>query len=100
MSRLLAAAALLLAACSTEIRAGDYLQTCSRDDECLPVFEGDVCAVCACPNAAIRSGEKPAFDADVADARGRCGPTPAIACGPCMDTRGVCVAGKCGIEVK
>ena len=39
---------------SAVIRASSYPQACSRDDECIGVFEGDACHPCRCAFNAIR----------------------------------------------
>ena len=39
---------------SAAIRASSYPQACTRDDECIGVFEGDACNPCRCAFNAIR----------------------------------------------
>ena len=39
---------------NTTIRASSYAQNCTRDDECIGVFEGDACNPCRCAFNAIR----------------------------------------------
>lgn len=38
----------------TVMRASKYRQDCTRDDECIGVFEGDACNPCRCAFNAIR----------------------------------------------
>lgn len=52
-----------------EIRADDYAQACSTDDECTSVYEGNVCMECGIDNAAIRVDEWERYADDVAQLR-------------------------------
>jgi hypothetical protein len=50
------------------IRASNYAQHCTRDDECVGVFEGDVCNPCRCAFNAIRVEAFPKYRADLGQA--------------------------------
>jgi len=50
---------------STSIRASSYPQNCTRDDECIAVFEGDACQPCRCAFNAIRADAFPKYKADL-----------------------------------
>jgi hypothetical protein len=43
------------------IRASAYAQNCTRDDECIGVFEGDACNPCRCAFNAIRVDAFPKY---------------------------------------
>lgn len=79
------------------IAAKDFDQSCAKDDDCVVVTDGDVCAVCRCPGAAIAKKALDAFNAKRAELSQACGPRPAIACGvDCASFQIVCSAeGKC-----
>ncbi|MEW6430020.1 MAG: hypothetical protein AB1730_00820 [Myxococcota bacterium] len=97
--RLLAllSALLLSSACpgSTVMDASRYDQSCAQDADCAVVYEGDVCAPCGCPNAAINAGSLAAWNAEASRARQWCGPVPAVACGPCPTRVARCVSQAC-----
>jgi len=50
---------------STAIRASSYPQNCTRDDECIGVFEGDACNPCRCAFNAIRVEAFPKYKSDL-----------------------------------
>jgi hypothetical protein len=50
---------------NTMIRASAYAQNCTRDDECVGVFEGDACNPCRCAFNAIRADAIPKYKADL-----------------------------------
>ncbi|MCC7074352.1 MAG: hypothetical protein IT383_23805 [Deltaproteobacteria bacterium] len=64
-----ACAALAGPGCVAEIRADDYAQECSTDDECTAVYQGNVCMECGIDNAAIRVDEWERYADDVAQLR-------------------------------
>jgi hypothetical protein len=74
-----------------------YSQSCAQASDCVPVFLGDVCTVCACANAAVATSSRARYDADAAAARRLCGPQPAIACAPCSQAIATCTNGVCGL---
>ena len=47
------------------IVAARYAQTCTRDDECVAVFEGDPCNPCRCAFNAIRKDALVKYKADL-----------------------------------
>ena len=47
------------------IRASAYAQNCTRDDECIGVFEGDACNPCRCAFNAIRVDAFPKYRSDL-----------------------------------
>ncbi len=50
---------------STAIRASSYPQDCTRDDECVAVFEGNACQACRCAFNAIRRDGLAKYRADL-----------------------------------
>ncbi len=50
---------------STAIRASSYAQNCTRDDECVGVFEGNACNPCRCAFNAIRVDALAKYKADL-----------------------------------
>jgi hypothetical protein len=50
---------------STAIRASSYPQSCTRDGECVGVFEGDACNPCRCAFNAIRADALTKYKADL-----------------------------------
>ncbi|MBA3499817.1 MAG: hypothetical protein M4D80_04685 [Myxococcota bacterium] len=50
---------------SGTIRASSYAQNCTRDDECVGVFEGDGCNPCRCAFNAIRADAFPKYKSDL-----------------------------------
>jgi len=50
---------------NTTIRASSYAQDCTRDGECVAVFEGDGCNSCRCAFNAIRVDALPKYKADL-----------------------------------
>ena len=51
---------------STAILASSYAQNCTRDDECVAVFEGNACNPCRCAFNAIRADALAKYKADLA----------------------------------
>jgi len=79
------------------IAAKDFDQSCTTKDDCELVTEGDVCAICSCPNAAIAKKDADAYNAKRTELSQACGPRPAIGCGvDCAQALVSCSpAGKC-----
>ena len=50
---------------STAIVASSYPQNCTRDDECVAVFEGNACNPCRCAFNAIRADALVKYKADL-----------------------------------
>ena len=50
---------------STAIVASSYPQNCTRDDECVAVFEGNACNPCRCAFNAIRADALAKYKADL-----------------------------------
>jgi hypothetical protein len=90
---------LVLSACGNPnlIDGKAYKTACTTAADCVGVFFGDQCGACACPNAAISTNEKVAYDADRSAAIATCGPRPAIACAACVEKQPACTAGVCGL---
>ncbi len=88
---------LLLCGCwSTAISAKDYDQTCSAASDCVLVTDGNACAVCTCPNAAVNAKARAQFNSDQnAIACVHLG--PGVRCGVCDTAVVACTDGKCGI---
>lgn len=81
---------------SQEIHAADFEQSCTADSDCVPVYEGDVCAVCKCNDAAIASSAAQSYDDKTTRLLAACGPRPAIGCNAdCPESVATCVSNKC-----
>lgn len=50
---------------STDVFAASFDRYCTRDDDCVAVFEGNACESCRCANAAIRRDALPRFRAEL-----------------------------------
>ena len=100
--KILALSLLALCACgsSTEISAASYDQGCTSEVDCVPVFQGDTCAICACPNTAINTSQVARYEADVLSRRKACGPMPAVACAACSPRRALCTGSKCSARIE
>ena len=89
----------VLGACSNpEIDSSDYARACSADDECVLVFEGDVC-VCDVERtpAAIRASALPAWIADFDALAADCG-GPSTACPPSPALGVRCASSICAVN--
>ena len=81
---------------SSQIRAASYPQSCTRDDECVGVFEGDACNPCRCAMNAIRADALAKYKADLGQYWGCHKPEDCKA--DCRQTIGAaakCEAGTC-----
>lgn len=81
---------------STLVLASGFDQACTRDDECVAVFEGNACDACRCANTAIRRDALPRYRAELG-AFWSCH-DPATCGGDCAAVIGdpaICVAGRC-----
>jgi hypothetical protein len=97
MNRTFAAVAVFcVAACSTTIDATHYSQTCSVDGDCSPVYSGQLCDACRCPNAAINTSDLARYNADQSTLLGHCGLQRGIAC-DCVQATAHCDAGACTV---
>lgn len=85
------------------IEGSGYDSTCSRDEDCVAIVAGDVCASdCACPSTSISEAALLAYQTDVRARRSQCGPFgPVPPCAACQagktfcakssaDAKGVC----------
>ncbi len=93
--RVLFPAVLWLAACSTTIEPKNYAQGCTQDSDCVPVYGGDVCALCPCPNAGINAKDQARYQKDTDALRGRCPRGPAADCVQCPAAVPFCLDGTC-----
>jgi len=81
---------------TTLVLANSFDQSCTRDDECVAVYEGNACAPCRCANAAIRRDALPKYRAEIG-AYWSCY-EPAACGADCQAVTGdpaICVAGRC-----
>ena len=85
----------LCAACANVIDASAYDRKCVVDGDCAPVYQGDPCAGCLCPNAAVSQAVVTRYQADLASHRAQCGPLPAVPCPSCARRLGLCAGGLC-----
>lgn len=85
-----------LAACGgrNEIRAMDYDQSCTKNEECQTVLVGNPCE-CSCDSAAIRKSEVDEYTRDIDDIKADCAADVAK-CAACPELKGAaCTDGKC-----
>ena len=75
-----------------EVSAEGVDKSCTVDDDCTVVFEGDVCDTCKCPSAAIaksaEAGYNAAFQGNECGTSEPCAVDCAVAAATCQD--GVC----------
>ncbi len=83
---------LLFVACGnpTLLDGKTYSKECTTSSDCVGIFLGNQCEPCACPNAAISTGDKILYEADRSAAIAACGERIAIGCGPCPERRPSC----------
>lgn len=79
------------------IEADGYADSCSGDQDCALVIEGNVCQPCGCPNEAIAKSALDAFQAELRAKKSLCkdpsGGGPA--CAACPAYKATCAGGKC-----
>ena len=82
---------------STVVTGDGFATSCSTDDDCVGVYFGDVCGVCATllPNAAIASSAEGAYQNAVNAAESRC--PPIMGGGSCRASQTIttCAMGAC-----
>ncbi|MDQ3368593.1 MAG: hypothetical protein M3680_24455, partial [Myxococcota bacterium] len=84
---------------STAIRATSYDQYCTRDDECVAVFQGNACQSCRCAAGAIRRDALTAYRADLGAFWSCHEPQPCAAgCTAVIGDAAICRAGTCTLE--
>lgn len=81
---------MVLAGCSTNIKATDYNQKCTANADCAAIAVGDVCA-CGCESGGINRADLAKADAD----RAGVSCTTTLLCKPCAAVEGFCQAGTC-----
>jgi hypothetical protein len=83
-------------AATTAVRASSYDQYCTRDEECVAVFQGNACQPCRCATAAIRRDALPVYRAELG-AFWSCHEPEACAadCTAVIGDPAVCRAGTC-----
>ena len=81
---------------STQIKASSYAQSCTRDDECIGVFEGDACNPCRCAFNAIRVDAFPKYKSDLGQFWACHKPDDCAAdCRQAIGTAAKCESGTC-----
>lgn len=93
------ALALTMSCGSTLISDKGLSKTCTVATDCAAVFIGDACSTCLCPNAAISTSSRAAYDLEVTQAQRLCGPRPAIAC-DCAQSTVECSSGTCTLKTQ
>ena len=83
---------------STLVLAASFDQSCTRDDECVAIYEGNACAACRCANAAIHRDALPRYRAEIGaywscHAPEECGADCQLVTGDAA----ICVAGRCAL---
>jgi hypothetical protein len=71
-----------------------FSRACTVDSDCVPVFEGDTCAACTCPNTAIASSQMSAYDSLEGAAHAGC--CDVGVCG-CPALAATCQSGTCSL---
>ena len=85
-----------LSGCGGSVEAKHYDQACTQDSDCVPVYSGPLCQACdGCPNAAINSSARAAYEKDVAGISASCPPRPQVNCSPCYPPVARCATGSC-----
>ena len=81
---------------TTNVFAASFDQYCTRDDDCVAVFEGNACEPCRCANAAIRRDAMPEYRAEIGAFWSCQEPTECAAgCDVATGDPAICVANKC-----
>lgn len=82
------------AGCSAgSIQASGYDQSCNADADCAAVFEGNLCGLCFCPNAALAKSALAKYESDFAAKM-----PPANACDCPLSPPPLCKAGVCALN--
>jgi hypothetical protein len=79
------------------ISAKDFPQTCTVDDDCALIAEGDVCTPCKCATAAISKSALASYESTLRERQALCTVSAADACAPCKALPPRCNAGTCGV---
>jgi hypothetical protein len=77
------------------VLAGNYDQSCTRDGDCIAVFEGNACTAVQCANAAIRRDELTEYRAELGTSWSCRTPQACPVGTPVMGDPAICVANKC-----
>lgn len=78
-----------------EVRASDFSQSCSTDDDCVVIYEGAICNACGCANAAITRTAQSDY---VAKRQAANCPTTDVECAnDCITVLATCSNGKCAV---
>ncbi len=97
-----AACCLLLAQCDCggAIRATDYDQSCTADEDCVPVADGEKCSIerCGCPDTAINVAEQERYERDLALTPCVLTPLNSAQCVCPPDDGAVCNDGICALR--
>lgn len=76
------------------VTATDYDQSCTTDEDCVAVFEGDVCDECKCANATVSKAAQ--MDYNLAFTMNQCGSPPPCAA-DCALPVPTCQNGTCSL---
>ena len=83
------------------IAAKEFPVACVIDADCSLITEGNVCTVCACPNAAIAKTAVPSYESMLRERQSLCTQgSGGGACPPCQVMVAKCNAGTCGTATK
>jgi hypothetical protein len=80
-----------------DIAASDFGQSCNVPEDCVAIAQGNPCAPCACPSAAIAKSAVADYEATLRERTSQCAPNGGPSCAPCMTVATTCVMGKCGV---
>jgi hypothetical protein len=67
----------------TTLSASEFDQSCDIDSDCVPVYEGSVCAACRCAEAAIATKDASQYAAELAERAKSCPAPKETKCPPC-----------------
>lgn len=77
-----------------QISASDFEQGCVNENDCVAVFQGDVCNTCKCQNAAIAKTDLSKYES--ASSTDECRNQQPCAA-DCQEARVQCLVGKCAL---
>jgi hypothetical protein len=83
----------------SSINPSTYGTSCVLDDDCTLVNAGDLCELCACPDASIAKSSLPEYETDARAKSSQCTTSKArVGCQPCPPKAPKCNLGTCGID--
>lgn len=77
------------------INGEDFDQSCTVDEDCVPISEGEICQPCSCLSAAVSTTGSEAINAIRSEVECHNGD---VLCEPCAQAIAVCSAGSCILQ--